>query len=309
MNKLISGLAFTFFFIFVLSGTITNAEERKASQEGEEVTKHTRSEVLADKVAGILFEASAKGKIKVLILDFSASSINGENKLPEGELKDLGTRYTEEFTADIINKIKDAEKRDKISIIDRSRLDDILREKKLPVTDISERTALETAGIAGLDVIITGKVYVGGGLATAMTKVIRVKDSEILGIAKQEGEEKPSPLAHKRITLINDVEKIKIGTWKALPLNLASGGIITVSVNVLSGNPIDVRVIPGTDMENFKNQTEYNAVVSFMARKRKSYKQSVKLSKGDYYLILRDSSVGIFSKESSDIRITLEVEP
>ena len=267
------------------------------------------SETVEDQVAHILIEESSKGKIKVVIFDFSVSSVNTEKKSSEAELKETGARFTEEFIANIIDKIKDSGKRDNIAIIDRGRLDDILRGKKPPVTDSMERSPTDIGKIAGLDVIITGRVTISRDSLAAAAKVVRVKDGEILIIARQDSQGKPAAIVHTPITIVDIVEKIKIGDWKAVPLNLASGGILDVTITVVHGNPIDVYVMPGPELDNFKNQKEFKDVIDFTAMKTRNYKRSGDLSNGDYYLVLRDSSLGIFSTRSSDVKITVQLKP
>jgi hypothetical protein len=266
---------------------------------------------MEDQVARILIEESAAKKIKVAFLDFSVLSADTERKLSEKELKDLGTQYTEEFIAGIIHKIKDSGKRDKISIIDRSRLDDILREKKLPVTGVTERTVTEIGRIAGLDLMITVRIHLAVNSLTATAKVVRVKDGEILAIArqdKQEKQEKQASIAHTTVTLLDTIEKLKIGFYKALPLSLTSGGTLKVIVDVVHGNPMDINVIRGSELKNFKDQNEFKDEAEFTATKMKKYKRSANLNNGDYYLVIRDSSLGIFSVQNSEVKITVQLE-
>ncbi len=265
-------------------------------------------EAMEDQVARILIEESAAKKIKVAFLDFSVLSADTERKLSENELKDLGTQYTEEFIAGIIHKIKESGKRDKISIIDRSRLDDILRAKKLPVTGVTERTVTEIGRIAGLDLMITVRIHLAGNSLTATAKVVRVKDGEILAIARQEKQEKQAPLAHTMVTLLDTIEKLKIGSYKALPLSLTSGGTLKVTVDVVRGNPMDINVIPDSELKNFKDQKEFINVADFTATTMKRYKRSANLNNGDYYLVIRDSSLGIFSVQNSEVKITVQLE-
>jgi hypothetical protein len=268
------------------------------------------NETIEDQVANILYEESAQGKIRVVVLDFSVSTAPGEGKLSDKELKDLGTQFTEEFTAGLMNKIKDSGKREKIVVIDRSKLDDLLRERKPPAADSTERTVLEIGRIAGVDVMIAGRLQVTGSSVTAAAKVVRVKDGEILDIVKQDKQEKPSPAVHPTAAiLLETVEKLEIGSYKAFPLNLPSGGTLDVTVDVLRGNPIDVAVIPGPELENFKERKEFKKVARFTASKTKSYKRSVELGSGDYYLVLRDSSLGVFSVQHSDIKVRVRLEP
>jgi len=265
------------------------------------------NEAVEGRVADILFEESAGGKIKVVVLDFNISLVPSGKKLSENELKGIKTRYTEEFIAGIIGKIKDSGKRDNISIIDNAKLEDILREKQLPATAITERTVTELGRVAGVDVIITGRIQVDSDSETATAKVIRVKDGEILDIVKQDKREKPS-VVHATVTILDTIEKLKIGSYKALPLTLPSGGTLNVTVDVVRGNPIDVTLIPGSELENYKTQKEVKNVALFTATKKKSYKRSANLNNGDYYLIIRDSSLGVFSVQHSEIKITAQLE-
>jgi TolB-like protein len=265
------------------------------------------NEAIEDQVANILYEESAQGKIRVVILDFSVSTAPGEGKLSEQEAKDLGTRFTEEFTAGIMKKIKESGKREKIAVYDRSKLDDVLRERKAPAADSKERTMLEVGRSAGVDVIIDGRIQAAGKSVTATAKVIRVKDGEILDIVKQDKQEKPSSPAHPPVTLLDTVEKLEIGSYKAFPLNLPSGGTLDVTVEVLRGNRLDVSVIPGPELGNFKERKEFKKVALFTATKMKSYKRSADLGAGDYYLVVRDPSLGVFSVQYSDVKVLVRL--
>jgi hypothetical protein len=264
---------------------------------------------MADRVAGILFEESAQGKIKVVILDFSVSSAGTDTKFTEKELKDRGYQYAEDLTADLMSKINSAGKRDKISIIDRGRLDDVAREKNLPITAISERPASEIGRLAGVDVVIAGRLQVGAGDATATIKLVRVKDGEILDIVKQDMQEKARPVDYTPVTILETVEKLKIGSSKVFPVNLPAAGTVNVTVDVLGGNKIDINMIPGSELDNFNGHKKFDSVSDFTATKTKSYKRSAHLDGGNYYLVLHDSSLGFFSVQTSEIKIRVQLEP
>jgi curli biogenesis system outer membrane secretion channel CsgG len=264
---------------------------------------------IEDRLANILFEESAQGKIRVAILDFSVSSADTERKFSEKELKDRGSQYAEDLTVVLVNKINNAGKRDKISILDRGRLDEILREKNLPITAISERTATEIGRIAGVDVIIAGRLMVSGNDVAATVKMVRVQDGEILDIVKQDKREKASQVVHTPVTILETIEKLEIGSSKVFSLNLPAGGTATVTVDVPRGNRIDINIIPGSELENFKGHKNFNSVADFTATKTKSYKRSAYLDSGNYYLVLRDSSLGFFSVQSSEIKIMVQLEP
>lgn len=264
-------------------------------------------EKMESQVAALLFEESAGEKIKVVVLNFSVSSVNTGTRPSENELKEAENRFTEEFIAGIIGKIKESGKRDKIAIIDSGKLDDILQEKKIPATAITGKTATEIGRVAGVDVIIAGRIQVNGQSETATAKVIRVKDGEILDIVKQDDRKKPSGIS-AAITILEAIENLKIGSYKALALNLPSDGTLKVTVDVLHGNPVDVTVIPGSELENFKAQKEVKNIALFTAEKKKSYKRSADLNNGKYYLIIRDNSLGVFSVQQSEIKITAQLE-
>lgn len=266
-------------------------------------------DTVEDQVADLLIAEAAKGKIKVVIFDFSVSSETAEKKPSESELKQAGARFTEEFTANVMKKIRDAGKRDTIAVIDPAGMEDLLREKKLSASDVTGRTAVEIGRSAGMDEVVTGRASVSGNAVTAAIKVVRVKDGEILGIVRQDRQEKPAARASALITLIDTVEKIKIGEWKALPLNLASHGTLSVTISVVHGNPIDAYVIPGPELENFKQRKEFKKIADFTVTKSKTSKHSADLGSGDYYLVLRDNSLGVFSAQNSEIKITVQLGP
>ncbi len=118
-----------------------------------------------------------------------------------------------------------------------------------------------------------------------------------------------STVAHTPITLINEVENLEASSWIALPLNLTYNGTVNVTLEVVRGNPIDIFVIPSSELENFKNSKQFRHFTDFMARKTKSYKRSSNLTAGVYYLVLRDSTLGILSSPSSDIKVMARLEP
>ncbi len=266
------------------------------------------SATLEDQVVAILSEEAAQGKIRVVVWEFSDETAPGAATPSETGSKDAAAGFTQDFTARLMDRIKEAGKRERIAVIDRSALNDVPRERKAPATESVERTAIETGRRAGIDVIVTGSIQRAGGSMTASAKVIRVKDGEILDIVKQDRQEKTSP-AQAPIALLNAVEKIEIGSYKAFPLQLPAAGTISVTVDVLSGNPVDVTVIPAEELEHYKEQKEFKKTVLLTAHKKKSYSRSAELGGGGYYLIVRDSSLGIFSVQNSTIKVSVTLIP
>ncbi|HXY53543.1 MAG TPA: FlgO family outer membrane protein [Nitrospirota bacterium] len=267
------------------------------------------SEALADQVVRILSDESAREKIKVIVLDFHMSFQNADRKPSEGEIKELSSQYTEEFIADIVQRLSNEGKQSRISIIDRSKLDDILRGMKPQEAAAAERTATELGTLAGADVVVTGSVKITGDAQAATVKAVRVKDGEILGIAKQDVPGKPPRPVFEPITVIDEVEKIEIGALKALPMNLEHTGTLHVAVDVVHGNPMDVIVIEGGQLEHLQKNEKFDSVPAFKPMRTRHYKQEAPLEIGSYYLVLKDSSVGIFAKMRSEIKVTVRLEP
>jgi hypothetical protein len=118
-----------------------------------------------------------------------------------------------------------------------------------------------------------------------------------------------SAVAHTPITLKDEVENINATSWKALPLGLTYTGTLNLSVDVVRGNPIDIYVISSDDLEKIKNNQQFNHFTNFMATKTKVYKRSARLEKGNYYLVLRDDTLGILSASSSDVKVVAQLEP
>ena len=184
MRRLIRSIfrVFVATFFIVMAGHVPFAGPSQA---------YAGNEALVDQVVRILSDESAREKIKVIVLDFHISYQDADRKPSESEIKDLSSLYTEDFIADVMKRLNNEGRQSRISIIDRSRLDDILRGVKPPEAAAAERTETELGTLAGADVVITGNVKMTGDASTAMVKAVRVKDGEILGIAKQDSPGKP----------------------------------------------------------------------------------------------------------------------
>jgi hypothetical protein len=130
----------------------------------------------------ILSVEAAKGKIRAGVLSIKIKYTKQLEKEYKKEKKAIEEDVSEMIVQDILEEIRRTGNRDKISIIERSRLDEILNEKKLQVTGLTDRNATEIGGIAGLDAILLVNIKVSDSHATASIKILRVRDGEILGI-------------------------------------------------------------------------------------------------------------------------------
>lgn len=268
-----------------------------------------------------LYEESAHGKIKVGVLDFDVPDgfvlPDSSNAHPatKDKLRLIGSQAADDLAAQLLAAIKHFEKRDHISLIERSRLDEILREKKLQTTGLTDRTATEIGGIAGLDVIVVGSFrQFDNGVTVQMAKVVRVKNGEILGMAKEEFSR--APQLSKPVALIDEVVNLNAHSAKKMPFNLAKPSSLTFLIDVTRGNPVYIDVIPAEELENYKKSlSDIAAPASFrhfpelQAMKVKHYKRTVSLPTGSFFLIVRDNTMGILSLPSSDVKVSAVVSP
>lgn len=116
---------------------------------------------------------------------------------------------------------------------------------------------------------------------------------------------------HAPITLKNEVENVTAASWQAVPLNVTYAGTVDVSLQVVNGNPIDVFLMTPDQLEKIKKADWINVQVygDFGATKTKTYSRSARLDQGIYYLVLRDTSLGILSARASDISVKAQLKP
>ena len=118
-------------------------------------------------------------------------------------------------------------------------------------------------------------------------------------------------IVHAPITLKNEVQNLPANSWRAVSLNLPYSGAVNVSLEVVRGNPVDVFLVNANQLETIKKEDWHNVQVvgDFNALKAKLYRRDVQLTQGGYYLVLRDTSLGILSASASDISVKVELNP
>jgi len=116
---------------------------------------------------------------------------------------------------------------------------------------------------------------------------------------------------HTPITLKDDVENLPAASWKAVALNLPYSGSVKVNLAVVQGNPVDVFLVRADQLETIKKEQWNNVQVftDFNASKTKTYRRDGQLGQGGYYLVMRDTSLGILSASASDISVKVQLNP
>jgi len=116
---------------------------------------------------------------------------------------------------------------------------------------------------------------------------------------------------HAPINLRSEVENVAAASWKAIPFTTAYAGTVTVNFRTVRGNPLDVFVVDANQLDALK-AAKWDNVLSyteFNAQETQVYERSAFLKQGSYYLVLRDTSLGILSASASDVSINIGLKP
>ncbi len=113
------------------------------------------------------------------------------------------------------------------------------------------------------------------------------------------------------IALKDSVENVPAASWKAVALDLPYAGTIDVRLEVVNGNPMDVAVTTPDQLEVLKQNGwgQMRVFTDFNAVKTKTYRRTGQLGQGSYYLVMRDTSLGILSQRASDISVKVQLNP
>jgi hypothetical protein len=92
---------------------------------------------------------------------------------------------------------------------------------------------------------------------------------------------------------------------------IGSDGTVNVDLQVVRGNPIDVLLTTPDQLEAMKKEqwSQVQVYPNFNAAKTMLYRRSARLGQGAYYLVIRDTSLGILSSSASDVSIKVQLNP
>jgi len=116
---------------------------------------------------------------------------------------------------------------------------------------------------------------------------------------------------HAPITITDEVENLPASSWKAVGVTLPYSGTIEVNLAVVRGNPVDVFVTTPDQLDAMKKE-DWNSVKvysDFNATKTKTYRRTGQLGQGSYYVVMRDTSLGILSSSASDVSVKVQLNP
>ena len=119
------------------------------------------------------------------------------------------------------------------------------------------------------------------------------------------------PPPPRPVTITDEVQNVPAASWKAIPMTLPYTGNVEISLSVVRGNPLDVFMTASDQLETMK-QGEWSNVrvyTDFNATKTKAFRRTAYLQQGSYYLVMRDTSLGILSSRASDVSLRARLNP
>ena len=118
-------------------------------------------------------------------------------------------------------------------------------------------------------------------------------------------------VVHTPVILEDETQNVRAASWRAIPLNAPYNGTLDVNVNVARGNPLDVILVDASQLPTLQSNNWSNVLVNpnFSAAKMTTYRRTSPIDRGSYYLVLRDTSLGIFSQSATDVAIKATLNP
>jgi paraquat-inducible protein A len=128
-------------------------------------------------------------------------------------------------------------------------------------------------------------------------------------------EKHPVPAAP--IELTNSQVNFPAHHWLKIPLSVPRPGTLTIELRVRRGNPVDVALIPADQLSNVEQVSGViqagdllrTSMPTFRAVRARVYKHTSRIEKGDFLIILQDTTLGILSAPSSDVQIHAYLTP
>jgi|HubBroStandDraft_6_1064221.scaffolds.fasta_scaffold22989_4 hypothetical protein len=114
-----------------------------------------------------------------------------------------------------------------------------------------------------------------------------------------------------KVVLDDERQNLAAGTWRAVSVNVPFSGLLEVSLRVVKGNPIDVIFIDGSKLNYLQSghwgKTKGNP--AFEATRVEEYERLSEVAEGSYYLVYRDSFLGILSTNATDVAVRISLSP
>ncbi len=118
-------------------------------------------------------------------------------------------------------------------------------------------------------------------------------------------------VAHTPITLTDETENLRASSLRAIPVQPPYNGTLDITLRVVHGNPLDVVLIDSNQMDGLKTSGWQNieSNPNFNAVKTTTYHRTAPINQGTYFLVVRDTSLGILSQSASDVAVKVTLNP
>lgn len=116
---------------------------------------------------------------------------------------------------------------------------------------------------------------------------------------------------HAPTTVTDEIVNVPANSWKTVNFTLPYGAKLEFNIRVIRGNPIDV-MVAAQDQLDAMQKGQWGSVrvyTDFNAAKTTTYRRTGQLPPGSYYLVLRDTSLGILSQPASDVSVKVQLNP
>jgi predicted nucleic acid-binding Zn ribbon protein len=152
----------------------------------------------------------------------------------------------------------------------------------------------------------TPAIVLWGGVAVIVCGLL------YLGLGSWRANRVRAAVFHTPITFTNETQNLGAHSWRYIPVLLPYSGSLDVTLQVARGNPLDVYLVDAGVLDVMKQTANWRAIqgnANFSAVKTTTYHRTAPLNQGAYYLVMRDTSLGILSASGTDVDLKIELVP
>jgi hypothetical protein len=128
-------------------------------------------------------------------------------------------------------------------------------------------------------------------------------------------EKHPVPAAP--IELNNSQVNLPAHHWQKIPLSVPQPGTLSIELRVMRGNPVDVALIPADQLSNVEQGIGViqagnllrASLPAFRTAQARIYNHTSRIDKGEFLIVLQDTTLGILSAPASDIKVHAYLKP
>jgi hypothetical protein len=113
------------------------------------------------------------------------------------------------------------------------------------------------------------------------------------------------------ITLVDEKRSLPAGSWQAIPVDIPYKCLLNIDLGVASGNPIDVALINGNQLDLLANKGWTNATrqPGFTANRTETYHVTAEIAEGSYDLVFRHTLLSALSTAETNVIVKISLDP